>query len=91
MKIEVDIIEEIEKQVEVNTERSNLMELCEKVAELNLNVGNNQLLRCLLQLSNFDAMKFKEIVDSNFTGDPRDVLMEANNKFAGINFGITKF
>lgn len=91
MKVESDILIEIHKKVLDKTEIDQLTKLVHEVGRLNLGVGNNQLIRCMLKLSNFNPVIFQEIIDSNFGGDPRDVLVKAQNKFKKMNFGINKF
>lgn len=91
MNIDKDIIEKINKELPRDVEKSLLINLVNQVYEMELTVGHNQLVRCMLELSNFQPRKFKLIMDSNFKGDPRDIILEANMKFKYLNYGINKF
>ena len=45
----------------------------------------------MLKLSHFKPSSFKSIIDSSFNEDPRDIIMEAHEKFKNINYGLAKF
>jgi hypothetical protein len=45
-----------------------------------LNVRPDQLAPSILVISGSQLSKLEEIFDSNFYGDPRDVIMEAEGK-----------
>jgi len=77
MNIDKDIVKKINKELPRDVEKSQLINLVKQVYEMGLNVGHNQLIRCMLELSNFQPKKFKLIMDSNFKGDPRDIILEA--------------
>ena len=91
MNIDKDIVEKIDKELQRDVEKSQLLNLVKQVYEMELNVGHNQLVRCMLKLSKFQPGKFKLIIDSNFKGDPRDLILEANMKFKYLNYGLTNF
>lgn len=58
----------------------------------NLNVGPDQLARCILILSEGNIEIVNEIFESNFYGDPRDLILSAIEKSGKtINYGIDKF
>ena len=91
MKIAKDIVDEIESKLLGDQRTQELLKLCEDIYQRNFNVGHDQLLRSMLMVSKFDAEKFKEIIDSNFLGDPRDVLVSAQTQNESINYGLSKF
>jgi len=62
-----------------------------KIYDRKINVGHDQLVRSMLIISKFDKDRFLEIIDSNFYGDPRDVLVSAHTKDESINYGINSF
>ena len=51
-----------------------------KLWELSLNVGPDQLARSILILSAGDISIFREIFETDFYGDPRDVITRAESK-----------
>lgn len=58
----------------------------------NLSVGADQLIRSMLIIAEQDKAKLREIIDSNFYSDPRDVIMEAMAKPGNTNdHGMTSF
>ena len=66
--------------------------VCENVLTETLNVGPIQLIRAMLILSKGDLMMLKEIQDKDYYGDPRDVLLLANNLDGGVsNYGQNAF
>ena len=91
MKIAKDIVDEIESKLLGDQRTQELLKLCKDIYQRNFNVGHDQLLRSMLMVSKFDAEKFKEIIDSNFLGDPRDVLVSAQTQNESINYGLSKF
>jgi hypothetical protein len=46
----------------------------------NLNVGEAQLARSILTISGNDINEFRSVFKDNFYGDPRDVIMVAEEK-----------
>ena len=91
MKIATDIIKAINSKSLGEQTTRDLIQLCEDIYEQKINVGHDQLVRSMLIISKFDKTKFLEIIDSNFYGDPRDVLMSAHSQDETNNYGITKF
>ncbi|MDR2905965.1 MAG: hypothetical protein LBU73_08430 [Helicobacteraceae bacterium] len=57
----------------------------------NLNVGAEQLMRCVLAIANGDQNEVDNIFNSNFYNDPRDVLVEATVRDNSVNYGLSKF
>lgn len=91
MKIAKDIVIEIESKSLGEKKTQELLQLCEEIYEQKLNVGHDQLVRSMLVLSKFDREKFLAIIDANFYGDPRDVLVSAQAKYESLNSGINIF
>lgn len=91
MKIAKDIVQAIKSKSIDEQTALKLFQLCEEIYDQKLNVGHDQLVRLMLIISNFDEDKFLEIMESNFYGDPRDVLMSAHSQDKTSNYGINKF
>ncbi len=75
-----DIEKKIDQLFQTAEERQEVKEILLELWELRLNVGTDQLARSLLVLSNGQLPEIKKIIASGFTGDPRDVVMSAENK-----------
>ena len=86
-----DIIESIKNNSNNSFEAALILELCLKIKSMNLNVGNDQLIRSALVVSAFTSNKLENIIKMKFNGDPRDILVQANEMNPRINYGITKF
>lgn len=86
----IDIIIEINSKF-LKKDVSSIIDLCLKVKSDSLNVGSDQLIRCMIILSEGDKLKMEEIRDSKYWGDPRDVISSANNKFSDCNYGLNEF
>jgi len=86
-----DIIKSIKYYTMSNSEEKELLKICNEIKEMPLNVGNHQLIRSALVLCDFNSIQLKQLVKSNFKGDPRDVLLYANNKRPSLNYGIDEF
>lgn len=85
-----DIIREINSKF-MESDVSAILDLCLKVKNDSLNVGPDQLIRCMILLSGGDRIKMEEIRNLKYWGDPRDVISTANNNFTNCNFGINEF
>jgi len=57
--------------------------LLNSIKKENINVGVTQLQRAVVTIARGDINMIKEIIDSNFYNDPRDVIMMAIEK--GLN------
>jgi len=91
VKIPKDIKDKIAFEVRSIKYKSQLIEQCEQVYKMSINVGYDQLIRSLLILSDFRIEEFKRIIEEKFFGDPRDVITMANLKNPNSNWGINKF
>lgn len=72
-----DIINRIQKKFPNQTEQKEIIELFNNIKKRRLNVGAEQLIRSILIIADEDIEKIREIIDSKFYGDPRDVIMTA--------------
>ncbi len=76
----VDIQDKINSLFIVASEREEVSQLLLDLWKTSLNVGEEQLARGLLVLCDGKVAALREIIDSDFYGDPRDVLMRAERK-----------
>jgi hypothetical protein len=86
-----DIIESIRTNADNNSEVELIIQLCMKIKSLELNVGNDQLIRAALVVTKFTSSKLEILIKTGFNGDPRDLLVEANKMKPTINYGINQF
>lgn len=92
MEIPIDILLRIKSDFQSLCEYNQALSLINHVRLDNLNVGWEQLSRSLLILADGDIYKLKNIVENNYGGDPRDVIMDMMNKPNSNNdFGMTPF
>lgn len=69
-----------------------ILELVKVVNKTVFRVENDQLIRSMLIIANGNVDKFKEIIDGNYMGDERDVIIEAMGFSGNTNdHGITPF
>lgn len=90
VNLPLDIVREIKRKFS-NRDIESVLELCQKVRYDSLNVGADQLIRCMILLSEGDRGKMEEIRERKYWGDPRDVISSANDKFKNCNSGLRKF
>ena len=90
MNLPSDIVYEVRRKFSPKDEAS-VLDLCRKIKADSLNVGSDQLIRCMILLSGGDKNKMEEIRAKKYWGDPRDVISSANNKFKDCNYGLRKF
>ena len=86
-----DIIEEIHRQFPNKIDKDEVVIILNSISRATINVGKDQLVRGILIISNGDLDKIKELISSNFYGDPRDLLMEAQAISSESNYGNNKF
>ena len=80
MKLPEDIILKIDELFPADEDNSNAKKLIGQIYTSTLNVGQDQLTRSILYISNGNISEIKRIIDSNFYGDPRDVIMDAEHR-----------
>jgi len=61
-------------------DRQHVRELLKSLWVISLNVGPDQLARSILILSNGQISEIEYIFSTHFSGDPRDIIMEAESK-----------
>ena len=88
-KLHEDILRKIETDYKTNDLQEYVIEKLLTISSMKINVGIDQLLRCILIIANGNINKFNELFESNFYGDPRDLIMEAmaisnNETYYGI-------
>lgn len=72
-----DIVQKIKKDFPGTNTQNEVAQLIEKIMKDNFMVGNDQLARSVIIIANGYKNKIKEIIESNYYGDPRDVIMDA--------------
>ena len=75
-----DIQDRINQLFPLMAERQEAERLLLSLWTRRLNVGSDQLARSILVLSDGDISVIQQIFNSNFTGDPRDVIVSAEYK-----------
>lgn len=80
MKIPPDIVTMIKKMYPKLPEQTEVEAFLVGLWTTPLNVGPAQLARAILHLSAGDIAEVRKIKASNFFGDPRDLIMMANQK-----------
>ena len=72
-----DILDRLKKDFPNDEEFESVKKMMLDVQDDTLNVGSPELIRSILVLAAGDVSKVKEIIDSNYCGDPRDVILKA--------------
>lgn len=72
-----DIILEIRRRFSSPADRKAVQEKLESLSGRYLNVGAEQLARCILIVTEGSVQKVEALFDTTFGGDPRDVIMSA--------------
>lgn len=80
MTLPTDIRIRIDKLFPTASDKQEVERLLLSLWTMYLNVGAEQLARCILVLSDGQVTEIKNIFNSNFFGDPRDVIMCAESK-----------
>lgn len=80
MTLPTDIKNRIDKLFSVASDRQEVERLLLSLWTISLNVGEEQLARSILVLSDGKISEVKNIFKTNFFGDPRDVIMSAEAK-----------
>lgn len=68
-----------------------ILKLCMKVKSMDLNVGNDQIIRSALVVTGYSSNKLENLIKMEFNGDPRDILVEAIKLNPKMNYGIVQF
>jgi hypothetical protein len=80
MTLPTDIKKRLDKLFPVASDRQEVERLLLSLWTTSLNVGEEQLARSILVLSDRDVSVVQSIFNSGFMGDPRDVIMSAEAK-----------
>jgi hypothetical protein len=80
MGIPDDIKEKISQLFNSPADRQEAEQLLQSLWTTSLNVGSGQLARSILVLSEGQISAIREIIESGFHGDPRDIIMDAEKK-----------
>jgi hypothetical protein len=80
MDIPQDILLKIDELFPKHEDNIATENLIEEIWQTTINVGHPQLVRSILPLSEGDLVIIRKIVDSDFDGDPRDLIMRAEQK-----------
>jgi len=91
LRLPADIQEEIKRQFPSEPEQTEMGRQLDSLHEFTLLVGVEQLARGILILANGDSSVVLEIFASDFYGDPRDVLVAANDAEQSSNYGNNRF
>lgn len=74
------------------TDKKEVMKMMDEIGRDSFMVGKDQLIRSILIIANKDKNKIRQIIDSNYYGDGRDVIMEAMGTPGNTNdHGMTPF
>jgi hypothetical protein len=79
-KIDKDIIDKINQLFDDKRDKNEIVEIFSRLTSKDLNVGVNQIARCLLVLSDGDIEIIKTIIRKDFYGDPRDIILLGEKK-----------
>ena len=87
----VDILNKIENCFKKKTDKNYVKNKLLTLFTENINVGAEQLMRCILIIADGRKDLVTKIFKENFFNDPRDVIMEAMAIDSTINYGNNKF
>lgn len=80
MNLPPDIELRINKQYQLVSDQSEVRDFLVSLWSTQLNVGPAQLSRAILVLADGDILEFRKIRASDFSGDPRDLILMAKGK-----------
>jgi hypothetical protein len=86
-----DILNRIKKDYKRKSENNYVKNKLLTLYTKNINIGIEQLMRCILVIANGEKCIIDKIFKENFYNDPRDVAMEAMAIDNSINYGINRF
>lgn len=75
-----DIKYKIGQTYESSIERQEVEQLLQTLWTISLNVGAEQLARSILTIADGNFIEVKKIFSTHFSGDPRDIIMQAKIK-----------
>jgi hypothetical protein len=80
MEMPKDILLKIDEMFPAMDDNLAAINLLEEIRQATANVGFAQLIRSILILSEGSLSVIRKIIQSDFYGDPRDVIMKAERK-----------
>jgi len=80
VKIDKDIKDKINQLFEDESDKNEIEKIYSELRNIDINVGVDQIFRCLLVLSDGDIEIIKNIIRKDFYGDPRDIIMLGEKK-----------
>ena len=87
-----DIILKLKSDFKNQEDFNQAISFIEFVKQDELNVGWIQLSRAIILIANGNLKEIKSIIDSNYYGDPRDVIMQMMSLTENTNYyGQTPF
>ena len=86
-----DILKKINDDYKKKTENIYVKNKLLSLYTKNINIGFEQLIRCILIIANGRKNIIDKIFEENFYNDPRDVVMEAMAIDNSINYGNSEF
>lgn len=91
-QIPKDIILKLKQDFKNDNEYDEALKLILHIRQENLNVGWVQLSRSIILIADGNIRKLKQIIESGYYGDPRDVIMEMMQIPGNTNdHGLTPF
>ncbi|MFK7776260.1 MAG: hypothetical protein AB8F94_29330 [Saprospiraceae bacterium] len=74
------------------TDNKEVMKMIDEIGKDTFMVGKDQLIRSILVIADKDKNKIRQIIDSNYYGDGRDVIVESMGTPGNTNdHGMTPF
>ena len=92
--IPIDILKRLQHDFSDELELEQAVNIINRIREeeQQINVGWIQLSRAIILIANGDISKMKDIIDSNYDGDPRDIIMQMMDIEGSNNhYGMTEF
>lgn len=88
----LDIKDRVNSKWSSAEDRSEVYEMLNEIGRDRFNVGKDQLIRSILIIADNDKTKIRKIIDEDYYGDPRDVIMEAMGVDGNTNdHGLSPF
>lgn len=86
-----DIRREIARTFKTETEQQHVAEKLRSLYLMSLNVGPQQLARCVLVMADGNVKTLNGLFENGFGGDPRDLIMAATDTRSGMHYGLAPF
>ncbi len=87
-----DILLRIQQKFPNPKDREEVLKMMDEIKKDAINVGKEQLIRSILIIADKDKNKIRQIIDSKYYGDPRNIIIEAMEVPGNENdHGMTSF